>query len=90
MPNIIIPEVFRKFTNHQAEVFIESGTLKEILGSLATNYPKLKSHLLEEDGRIRSFVSLYLNSKQIYYTTSQDTPLSNDDVLTLLLPLVGG
>jgi adenylyltransferase/sulfurtransferase len=45
---------------------------------------------MQEDGRLRSFVSLYLNETDIRHLASTATPVRSGDVLTIVPSIAGG
>lgn len=90
MPTILIPDVLTKFTNHQTRVIVNCDHLNEAIAALINDYPKLGPHLLDENYNIRPFISVYLNGKQTHPSSQQEILLEADDIITLLLPLVGG
>ena len=50
----------------------------------------LKRHLVQDDGRLRNFVNLYLNDTDIRQLESTATPVSEGDVLTIVPSIAGG
>ena len=45
---------------------------------------------MQEDGRLRSFVNLYLNETDIRHLASTQTPVRSGDVLTIVPSIAGG
>ena len=43
-----------------------------------------------EDGKIRSFVNVYLNDEDIRYLQKELTPLKDNDVLSIVPSIAGG
>ena len=50
-------------------------TVGELLVNLTTQYSELRKHLYTEDGRLRSFVNVYVNDDDIRYLQKEQTPL---------------
>lgn len=87
---IRIPSALRSQTAGQAEVQTVGATVTEALNGLRPHYGGLIDRLLTEDGSLRSFVSLYLGSRNISTMVGLQTPLCEGAVLTLVQATVGG
>jgi molybdopterin/thiamine biosynthesis adenylyltransferase/rhodanese-related sulfurtransferase/molybdopterin converting factor small subunit len=87
---IHIPTPLRPFTGKQEVVEIDGGTVGEILQNLATRYDGLRQHLFTEEGRLRSFVNIYLNDEDIRYLEKDRTPVKPGDTLSIVPSVAGG
>ena len=85
-----IPTVFRKFTDQQATVQVEAGTIGDVISRLNERFPMLRSQLLTEDGEIHRFVNIYLNDEDVRYLDKLATPASDGDTIALLPSVAGG
>jgi molybdopterin converting factor small subunit len=65
--NIHIPTPLRVYSGKQDTVTVEAATVGEALEALTTQHPELKKHLYSEEGKLRSFVNVYLNDEDIRY-----------------------
>ena len=50
----------------------------------------MKRHLYNEDGRLRSFVNVYLNDEDIRHLQKEDTPVTPGDTISLVPSVAGG
>jgi adenylyltransferase/sulfurtransferase len=50
----------------------------------------LRRHLYTDDGKLRSFVNIYLNDEDIRYLQKEQTPLHENDVLSIVPSIAGG
>jgi molybdopterin converting factor small subunit len=57
---------------------------------LVGDYPRLKQHLYDESGTLRSFVSLFLNGEDIHLRDGLMSPVSAGDTIEILLAISGG
>jgi sulfur-carrier protein adenylyltransferase/sulfurtransferase len=87
---VSIPTPLRSFTSGQDSVELTGATVGQVLDSLIATHAGLKRHLIQEDGRIRSFVNLYLNETDIRHLSSTATPVRPGDVLTIVPSIAGG
>jgi adenylyltransferase/sulfurtransferase len=71
-------------------VSVEGATVGEALDELTAQYPHLRQHLFAEDGRLRSFVNVYLNDEDVRYLKHVETPLTESDRLAIVPSVAGG
>ena len=85
------PTPLRAYTDKQATVTVEASTVSEALTALTTAFPAMQPHLFTPEGKLRSFVNLYLNDDDVRYLPSGDaTPVSASDELTIIPSIAGG
>jgi molybdopterin converting factor small subunit len=85
-----IPTALRPFTNKQSSVDIQGATVGEALRGLTTTFADLKKHLYTDDGRIRSFVNIYVNDEDIRYLEKENTPIKDGDTISIVPSIAGG
>ena len=90
MATIIIPTPLRKFTNNTAKLQIKGGTVTESITELTTNFPDLKKHLLDEKGKIRSFVNIFVGDQDIRDLQQEDTIVKEDSTVSIIPAIAGG
>jgi len=87
---ILIPTPLRPFTEKQDAVEIDGNTIGELLQNLTTKYGGLKQHLYSADGKLRSFVNIYVNDDDIRYLQKDQTPLKKGDTVSIIPSVAGG
>jgi sulfur-carrier protein adenylyltransferase/sulfurtransferase len=87
---ILIPTPLRPYVDKQESVEISGSTVGEALANLTTRYNDLRKHLYTDEGRLRSFVNVYLNDEDIRYLQKEQTPLSPGDTLSIVPSVAGG
>src|SRR5215207_1334824 len=87
---VSIPTPLRGFTAGLDSVELPGETVGQVLDGLMAAHAGLKRHLLQDDGRLRSFVNLYLNETDIRHLSSVATPVRPGDVLTIVPSIAGG
>jgi adenylyltransferase/sulfurtransferase len=87
---VAIPTPLRNFTGGRDAVDVAGSTVGEVLDGLLTSHGGLKRHLVQDDGRLRNFVNLYLNDTDIRQLDSTATPVRAGDVLTIVPSIAGG
>jgi len=87
---ILIPTPLRPFAGKQEFVEVEGRTVGDALQGLVGQYGDLRRHLYNEDGRLRSFVNIYVNDEDIRHLDREQTPLSAGDTISIVPSVAGG
>ena len=87
---VLIPTPLRPYTDNQATVEVEAGTVGEALAALTARYGGLRRHLYADDGKLRSFVNVYVNDDDIRYLDREGTALAAGDVISIVPSVAGG
>ena len=87
---ILIPTPLRPYTDKQETVDASGATIGELLKDLTTKHAGLKPHLYNEQGRLRSFVNIYVNDEDIRYQQKEQTPLADGDSISIIPSVAGG
>ena len=90
MTNIKIPTPFRKFTNGESEVKGSGNTICELANNLDESCPGIKNRLLDEEGKIRKFVNIYVNGEDIRFLNGIDTKVNGSDEISIVPAVAGG
>ena len=85
-----IPTSLRRFTEGQENVALQGETVGVVLGLLRDNYPDLGGRLFDDKGGVRRFVNVYLNEDDIRFLEQLDTPVSDDDEISIIPAIAGG
>jgi len=87
---VLIPTPLRPFTGKQDVVQVQGATVGELLADLTRQFDGLKKHLYTEDGRLRSFVNVYINDEDIRYLQKEQTPVQPGDTISIIPSVAGG
>jgi molybdopterin converting factor small subunit len=87
MPQLAIPTPLRKYTNGQRLVATEGATLRAIFDALERDYPGLKFRLIDEQGRVREHIKLFINQR---VAPDLDAAVLPTDELRIILAISGG
>jgi sulfur-carrier protein len=89
--NIHIPTPLRAYTGGLETVTILGANVHAVFQQLTVTYPELKQHLFTPEGKLRSFVNVYLNDDDIRYLEAKEETLVKDtDELTIIPSIAGG
>src|SRR5258708_14318652 len=89
MAKVLIPTPLRQYAGKQDSVELAGKTVAEVLHSLTTQYAELRRHLYTDEGKLRSFVNVYVNDDDIRYLEKDATPLKNSDVVSIVPSIAG-
>ena len=87
---VMIPTPLRQYAAKHDQVDVAAKTVGEALGSLVAQHDELRRHLYQEDGRLRSFVNVYLNDDDIRYLQKEATPVHDGDTVSIVPSIAGG
>jgi adenylyltransferase/sulfurtransferase len=90
MARILIPTPLRQFAGKQDTVEVSGKTVGEALSALTTQFPDLRKNLYTDEGKLRSFVNVYLNDEDIRYMNKEASPLSDGDTISIVPSIAGG
>jgi MoaD family protein len=65
------------------------GTVRDVVARLVARYPELGEQILDEGGKLRSGIALFLNGRHVQFQEGLDTPVQDGDRLAIF-PSVGG
>src|SRR5690349_14662635 len=87
---ILIPTPLRPYVGGRDAVELEAGNVGELLEQLAGEHAGLKQHLFADDGRLRSFVNVYVNDRDIRQLKQRETPVKSGDTVSIIPSIAGG
>src|SRR5437773_2500129 len=90
MAKILIPTPLRPYTDKQDAVDASGATIGELLADLTRKHAGLKAHLYNEQGKLRSFVNVYVNDEDIRYLQKEQTPVAATDTVSIIPSVAGG
>src|SRR5689334_18867480 len=87
---ILIPTPLRPYVDKQESVEIAGKTVGEALSNLTQRYADLRKHLYTDEGKLRSFVNVYLNDEDIRYLNKEATAVKESDTISIVPSIAGG
>jgi adenylyltransferase/sulfurtransferase len=90
MAKILIPTALRQFAGKVDSVEVPGDTVRELLAGLTSRHPELKRHLFTDEGKLRSFVNVYINDEDIRYLNKDATPVGANDTISIVPSIAGG
>src|SRR5579862_3397627 len=90
MPKVLIPTPLRQYAGKQDSVELQGSTVGEVLSALTNLHPDLRRQLYNDEGKLRSFVNVYLNDEDIRYLQKDATPVKAADTVSIVPSIAGG
>lgn len=90
MPKILIPTPLRQFADKKDTVEVAGATVGEALTALTTAHPDMKKNLFNDEGKLRSFVNVYLNDEDIRFLEKDKTAVAASDTISIVPSIAGG
>lgn len=87
---VIIPTPLRAYAGKQESVEVQAATVGEALSGLTSKFGDLKKHLFTEEGKLRSFVNVYVNDEDIRYLQKDQTQVREGDTISIVPSIAGG
>ena len=88
--SVRIPTILRSYTRGAPEVTAEPGTLREVISHLDAAYPGIADRLLDDAGRLRRFVNVYVGEEDVRLADGLDTPVPAGSQVTVIPAVAGG
>jgi adenylyltransferase/sulfurtransferase len=90
MAKVLIPTPLRQFADKKDTVELNGATVAEVLSALTTQFPDMRKQLFNDEGKLRSFVNVYLNDEDIRYLKKDATAVAATDTLSIVPSIAGG
>ncbi len=90
MAKVLIPTALRQFTEQKDSVDVTGSTVGDALSQLTAQYPNIKKNLFNDQGKLRSFVNVYVNDEDIRYLDKDETRLEGNETISIVPSIAGG
>lgn len=85
-----VPTTLRTLTAGASEIAVEGATVGEVLDQLEGAHPGFKDRLLDDDGKLRRFVNLYVADDDVRFREGLDTAVADGDTVSIIPAVAGG
>ena len=90
MPTLTLPALMKYYVNDLSEVQITGSTVSQAINDLTSQYPAIKPHIIDNQGRLRRHVNLFVNKENINNLNGLDTSIEESDIIILMPSITGG
>lgn len=88
--NVRVPTTLRTLTGGEAQVAVEGGTVAEVLSALDAAHPGFKDKLLDDEGKLRRFVNVFVADDDVRFMDGIDTAVPDGETLSIVPAVAGG
>ncbi|WP_424212490.1 MoaD/ThiS family protein [Streptomyces sp. BI20] len=88
--NVRIPTILRTYTDGRAEVPAEGATLAEVIASLESSHPGIGARILDDQGKLRRFVNVYVNDDDVRFEGGLDAKTPDGAGVSIIPAVAGG
>lgn len=85
-----VPTILRTYTKGAAEVAVDGATLAEVVATLDAAYPGIAARVLDDEGRLRRFVNVYVDEEDVRFTDGLATPVPDGASVSIIPAVAGG
>jgi molybdopterin converting factor small subunit len=88
--NVRVPTMLRSYTDGAAEVAVEGTTLAEVVAALESAYPGIGARVLDDEGRLRRFVNVYVGDEDVRFADGLGTATPPGSTVSVIPAVAGG
>ena len=85
-----IPTALRPQVGNQESVAIAGASVKQVLGTLTTQYPELGKRLYKGESELNRFINVYVNEEDVRFLQGKKTVLKEGDHVSIVPAIAGG
>jgi molybdopterin converting factor small subunit len=86
-----VPTILRSLTGGQSEVSVDgASTLVEVLDKLDAAHPGIRGRVLDDDGKLRRFVNVYVGEEDVRFAGGLETPTPDGATVSIIPAVAGG
>ena len=86
-----VPTILRPLTGGQSEVAVDgAATLVELLDKLDAEHPGIRARALDDEGKLRRFVNVYVGEEDVRFAGGLQTPTPDGATVSIIPAVAGG
>lgn len=87
---VTIPTALRQYADGKASVELNAESVGELLRGLTEQHPALGKQIFDGDGKLRSFVNVYVGDEDIRYLQGDATRVAPGETVSIIPAIAGG
>ncbi|MDO9455071.1 MoaD/ThiS family protein [Nocardioides sp.] len=88
--SVRVPTILRTYTDGASEVSADGATLAEVLDSLEASYTGIRGRILDDNGKLRRFVNVYVGNDDVRFLDDLATPTPDGTQISVIPAVAGG
>jgi molybdopterin converting factor small subunit len=85
-----VPTTLRTLTAGASEVTVEGETVGDVFTSLEAAHAGFAERLLDDDGKLRRFVNVFVADDDVRFLQGLDTPVEAGTTVSIIPAVAGG
>ena len=85
-----IPSVLTPLSNGERLVSVNGDTVRGAIANLEEKYPGFEEKLYDANGKLHSYVNIYLGSENTDFIDGLDTKINDETEIRILPTIAGG
>ena len=87
---VVIPTPLRKYTAGAELVELNAGTVEEVIETLESRFPGIRSSLCDQSGGLRRFINIYVDGEDVRFLENLRTPIRDGSEVAIVPAISGG
>ena len=87
---VSVPTQLRTLTGGHSEVQADGSTIGDVIRTIDARYPGFAGRVLDDNGSIRRFVNVYLNSEDVRFLNGIDSEVPQSASISIIPAVAGG
>jgi len=87
---VLIPTPLRQYVSGKSSIRLEGKRIIDVLTKLIETNSNIEFHIFDEKRKIRSFINIYVNDKDIRKLNNENTELNDSDIISIIPSVAGG
>ena len=88
--SVRVPTILRTYTQGESEVSADGSTLSEVLEWLEASFPGIRARVVDEQGKLRRFVNVYVGNEDVRFVEGLDTKTPDGTQVSVIPAVAGG
>jgi molybdopterin synthase sulfur carrier subunit len=88
--SVRIPTILRNYTGGESEVSASGSTVREVVADLDASFSGIAARILDENGKIRRFVNVYVGEEDVRFADGLDTVTPEGTQISIIPAVAGG
>jgi molybdopterin synthase sulfur carrier subunit len=85
-----VPTTLRTLTAGVSEVEVDGANVAQVFDALEAKHPGFRDRLLDEDGKLRRYVNVFVADEDVRFARGLDTPIGAGETLAIVPAVAGG
>ena len=87
---VLLPTAFTRHTDGTKQVKSDAENLPGLIDDLGVKFPALGAHIVDEQGKLRQFINVYVNDEDIRFLGGDTHKFEDGDEIMLIPSIAGG